>query len=103
MLREQRRQQIDCGNQFTGLKRRIEIGPLARLPMKLRERNRPLVLRTRDAHDGIQRRSATLMSGGFLAMHWELAPRIACMRLLPSITAQSLPGMRLLQWGKPVS
>ena len=36
------------------------------------------------------------MSEGCVAMHASLAPRIACMRLRPSIAEQPLPGSRLL-------
>ncbi|MCY1242050.1 hypothetical protein D9M72_549890 [compost metagenome] len=42
-------------------------------------------------------RNATAMSDECTAMHRALPPKIAWMRLKPSIAAQPLPGMRLLQ------
>jgi hypothetical protein len=41
--------------------------------------------------------SATHMSDGCVAMQASLLPRIACMRLWPSMAEQPLPGSRLLQ------
>ena len=41
--------------------------------------------------------SATHMSDGCIAMQASLVPRIACMRLWPSMAEQPLPGSRLLQ------
>ena len=41
--------------------------------------------------------SATHMSEGCVAMQASLVPRIACMRLRPSMAEQPLPGSRLLQ------
>ena len=41
--------------------------------------------------------SATHMSEGWVAMQCSLVRRIACMRLIPSIAEQPLPGSRLLQ------
>ncbi len=45
---------------------------------------------------------ATHMSDGCVAMHWSLAPRMAWIRLTPSIAGRPLPGSRLLQ-GVPAS
>ncbi|MDT4867730.1 hypothetical protein D3C86_1692620 [compost metagenome] len=42
-------------------------------------------------------RSATAISDECTAMHCVLAPKIAWMRLKPSMAAQPLPGVRLLQ------
>ena len=39
---------------------------------------------------------ATAMSEGWVAMQCSLVPRIACIRLMPSIAEQPLPGSRLL-------
>ena len=41
--------------------------------------------------------NATHMSEGCVAMHDSLVPRIALIRLTPSIAEQPLPGSRLLQ------
>ena len=41
--------------------------------------------------------SATLMSDGSVAMQAALVPRIAWLRLRPSMAEQPLPGSRLLQ------
>ena len=47
--------------------------------------------------------SATHMSDGWVATHAGDAPRIACMRLKPSIASQPSPGDRLLQREPSVS
>ena len=87
----------------SGARVRVEVRAVAGQAVELGERDRRARRRARSTRTtASSAASATHMSDGCVAMQCSLAPRIAWMRLKPSIAGQPVPGSRLLH-GVPVS
>jgi hypothetical protein len=95
--------QVDADDQLAGGQRGVALRRVAGQAVEVGDRDDALAARAAHAHARAQAASATHMSDGCVAMQAALAPRIAWLRLMPSIAPQPLPGARLLQCSKPVS